>query len=73
MKWHLIVTISNVCNIRNLEHIQVTMCQHYIWTNVIISIIIIIIIITLIIIIISIIITIIIIIIFIIVIINFLF
>ena len=75
MKWHLIVTISNVCNIRNLEQIQVTMCQHYIWTNVIISIIIIIIIITLIIIIIiiSIIITIIIIIIFIIVIINFLF
>ena len=28
LKWHLIVTISDVCNIRNLEQIQVAMCQH---------------------------------------------
>ena len=30
------MTISNVCNIRNLEQIQATMCRHYIRPNVII-------------------------------------
>ena len=43
MKWHLIVAISNVCNIRNLEQIQVTMRQHCIRPNVVIIIIVIII------------------------------
>ena len=28
LKQHLIVTISDVCNIRNLEQIQVAICQH---------------------------------------------